>query len=441
MPSELLVSFLGAIQASLSVLLTIGAGVAAAQFGLITTHAAEEVSHLCVTMLLPCLMVVKLGSELHLDTIGNFVPIVIWATIYTVASIGIGMAAVAFFRLPKWAVPAIAFNNTQSLPLLLLQSLEATGVLSSLVGSDQMSDAIERARTYFLACSVISNTITFSQGPEWIVDKQEDHSTDPECQQSPQDGRGNDSLEEQRLGDDDDDDDHPPAQPDERTSLLPTKIVHWEHKVGDGISSFFRSYFYAFPRPIRKVLTAIGMFFNPPSIGAAIGLVIGLSPPLHRLFFEGMTEGGYFNAWLTSSLRNIGELFVSLQVIVVGVKLSLSLRLMKEGEDTGAGLTLGTVLCVIFIRFILWPAISIPLVWALATYTSILPKDPILYFALMVMPVGPTAMKVLALADVSGASQRVRMSVAKFLTLSYVVTPIISFAVVGALKAAEAAKE
>lgn len=76
MPSELLVSFLGAIQASLSVLLTISAGVAAAQFGLVTTHAAEEVSHLCVTMLLPCLMIVKLGSELHLDTIGNFVSIV-----------------------------------------------------------------------------------------------------------------------------------------------------------------------------------------------------------------------------------------------------------------------------------------------------------------------------------------------------------------------------
>lgn len=91
---------------------------------------------------------------------------------------------------------------------------------------------------------------------------------------------------------------------------------------------------------------------------------------------------------------------------------------MKESEDTGTGLPLGTVLCVIFIRFILWPAISIPLVWALATYTSILPNDPILYFTLMIMPVGPTAMKVLALADVSGASQKVRMSIAKFLTVS-----------------------
>ncbi|KAI1208842.1 auxin efflux carrier [Annulohypoxylon truncatum] len=446
MPSELLVSFLGAIQASLSVLITIGCGVAAAQFGLITTSAAEEVSHLCVTVLLPCLMIVKLGSELHLDTVVHFVPVVIWATIYTVTSIGIGMAAVAFFRLPKWAVPAIAFNNTQSLPLLLLQSLEATGVLSSLVGSGQTTDAIERARTYFLVGSVVSNTITFSLGPEWIVDKQEGNSIDPESQQPSQGGQG-ESFGEQQLRDDnidhsprDSESNDEPSDPDERTSLLPTKVVNLEHQIGNDFSSFFRSRFYACPRPVQKLLTAIGTFFNPPSVGAAIGLVIGLSPPLHRLFFSGMTEGGYFNAWLTASLKNIGELFVSLQVIVVGVKLSLSLRLMREGEDTDK-LPLGTILCIIFIRFVLWPAISIPLVWALATYTDILPNDPILWWALSMLPAGPTAMKVLALSDVSGASQSTRMSIAKFLTLSYVITPIISFAVVGALKAAEAAKE
>ncbi|KAI1105242.1 auxin efflux carrier [Jackrogersella minutella] len=448
MSSELLVSFLGAIQASLSVLLTIGCGVVAAQFGLVTTHAAEEVSRLCVNVLLPCLMIVKLGSELHLDTAMRFVPVVIWATIFTVISIGIGKASVALFRLPKWAVPAIAFNNTQSLPLLLLQSLEATGVLASLVGAGQTSDAIERARTYFLACSVINNTITFSQGAKWITGEQksseQDNSTDPESQQSQQDGYGSGEQRPRadsngHLTGESDDGDDDSGDPGERTSLLPRKVVYWEHKVGNGFTSVFRRCFYAAPIFVQKTFAAIGMFFNPPSIGAAIGLAIGLSPPLHRLFFNGMSEGGYFNAWLTSSLRNIGELFVSLQVIVVGVKLSLSLRLMKEGEDTGK-LPLGTVLCVIFIRFILWPAISIPLIWALAAHTNILPDDPMLWWALMMMPIGPTAMKVLALADVSGTSNTIRMSIAKFLTISYIVTPIVSFAVVGALKAAEAAK-
>ncbi|KAI1779959.1 hypothetical protein F4818DRAFT_160402 [Hypoxylon cercidicola] len=37
-------------------------------FGLVTTKAAEQLSQLCVKVLLPCLLMVKLGSELHLDT-------------------------------------------------------------------------------------------------------------------------------------------------------------------------------------------------------------------------------------------------------------------------------------------------------------------------------------------------------------------------------------
>ncbi|KAF3056576.1 putative transporter C5D6.04 [Daldinia childiae] len=434
MVSPLLISFLGAIQASLSVLLTIGYGVIAAQFGLVTTEAAEEVSHLCVNVLLPCLLITKLGSELHLDTVVNYVPIIIWAFIFTLSSIAIGKATVAFFRLPKWALPAIAFNNTESLPLLLLQSLETTGVLASLVGAGQTSDGIERARTYFLACSVVNNTITFSQGAKWITGEQDeqDDSTDSESQQFQENGQGCHSPVDEN-GDDSDD-------PNERTSLLPRKVVSWKRRIKNKLISQFQSYFQASPKPVQTILTAIGTFASPPFIGATIGIIIGLTPPLHRLFFNDMDEGGYFNAWLTSSLKNIGELFVSLQVIVVGVKLSLSLRRMKEGEEAGT-LSLSTVLSVTFVRFILWPAISIPLIWALVAYTDILPNDPMLWWALMMMPIGPTAMKVLALADISGADQKIRMSIAKFLTVSYIITPIVSFAVVGALEAAKAAKE
>ncbi|KAI0851392.1 membrane transport protein-domain-containing protein [Daldinia vernicosa] len=435
MVSPLLVSFLGAIQASLLVLLTISYGVIAAQFGLVTTDAAREVSHLCVTVLLPCLLITKLGSQLHLDTVVNYVPIIIWAIIFTVSSIAIGKAAVAFFRLPKWALPAIAFNNTESLPLLLLQSLETTGVLATLVGAGQASDGIERARTYFLACSVINNTITFSQGAKWITGDQhkQNDSTDPEGQRVQENGQGYHSPVDFENGDDAND-------PNERTSLLPKRVVSWERRVRNKLALRFRSHFRASPKPVQKTLAAIGTFANPPFIGATIGIIIGLTPPLHRLFFNDMDEGGYFNAVRMNTADLDGELFVSLQVIVVGVELSLSLRRMKEGEEAGT-LPLGTVLSITFVRFILWPAISIPLIWVLAAYTGILPNDPMLWWTLMMMPIGPTAMKVLALADISGADQKIRMSIAKFLTLSYIITPIVSFAVVGALEAAKAAKE
>jgi len=100
--------------------------------------------------------------------------------------------------------------------------------------------------------------------------------------------------------------------------------------------------------------------------------------------------------------------------------------------------------------------ISIPLIWAIASKTKLLDADPMLWFSMMLMPTGPPAMILVALTDVMGAAETVKMTVAKFLTvssyvhsipltnmqqISYAITPMICFAVVGALKATEAAME
>lgn len=69
-----------------------------------------------------------------------------------------------------------------------------------------------------------------------------------------------------------------------------------------------------------------------------------------------------------------------------------------------------------------------------------LDDDPILWFVMMLMPTGPPATKLTALADVSGTDEDEKMSIAKFVTISYAVSPIICFAVVGSLKAALAIK-
>lgn len=73
--SELIVPFLGAIQAAFSVLLTIVFGVVAAQCNLLSVNAAKEVSKLCVRMFLPALLIYKIGSNLHQDTGVRYVPI------------------------------------------------------------------------------------------------------------------------------------------------------------------------------------------------------------------------------------------------------------------------------------------------------------------------------------------------------------------------------
>lgn len=128
-------------------------------------------------------------------------------------------------------------------------------------------------------------------------------------------------------------------------------------------------------------------------MGAVLGAIIGLVPPLHRAFFADTEQGGYSKAWLASSVKNIGDLSAALQAIVVGMKLSQSQRKMKRREHSGAVPWRPTVFAM-SIRFNSWLLPSIPLIWALATKTRWLSDDSILWFAMMLKPMGPPAMLV-----------------------------------------------
>ena len=56
---------------------------------------------------------------------------------------------------------------------------------------------------------------------------------------------------------------------------------------------------------------------------------------------------------------------------------------------------------------------------------------------MMLMPIGPPALKLTAMADVSGADEKEKLTIAKFLTVAYAVSPLVAFGVVGGLKTCE----
>jgi predicted permease len=64
-----LVPFLGALQASLAVLLTIFAGVLAAQFDLLGEKSAKDISKVCVRLFLPALLIVNVGQQLNIESV------------------------------------------------------------------------------------------------------------------------------------------------------------------------------------------------------------------------------------------------------------------------------------------------------------------------------------------------------------------------------------
>ena len=351
----------------------------------------------------------------------------------------LGYVLTRVFKLPSWVTPAISFNNTTALPLLLIDSLNQTGVLDSLLMSetDTASAALLRAKSYFLVNAMIGDSLTFALGPKLLdgeepPEKNENDKPDNESQNGHQQHQ---EGPEQANGEFS----HPQeSETDEQTSLLPNFVVRNEESATRTTSHQASKGWAYLPHPIRSLLHFSYAFLHAPLIGAVTGAIIGLAPPLHKAFFGNPQDGGIFTAWLTDSVKKIGDLFPALQVVIVGVKLSSSMRKMKRGEDSG-NVPWRVVLLVTVIRFIIWPAISISVIYLLASKTKVLDDDPMLWFTMMLIPTGPSAMKLTALADVSGSSEREKMSIAKFLSITYALSPLICFTVVGALKACHAA--
>ena len=299
---------------------------------------------------------------------------------------GLGFFATRAFKLPVWVTPALAFNNTTSLPLLLMESLDATGILRSILMSktDTSSAAIDRAKSYFLVNSMVSNSLTFALGPRLLRPHEEDAPHNPQgteakgsnLQHEEDVENGSTPVPEPQSGEDRLDGNHAgqvhgggdDAQEgqeqtheegmqefiNEETSLLPKAVVKSGNRAEREGYKEGKLWWDEMPEWAQSTLSLFYAFLNAPLFGAVIGAIIGLVPALHRLFFNETYEGGYLKAWLTASVENIGGLFAALQIIVVGVKLSQSLRNMKRGEDSGS-VPWRSMVFITSIRFILWP--------------------------------------------------------------------------------------
>lgn len=274
--------------------------------------------------------------------------LLVWSISYTLLSILIGRTLTRIFKLPAWVTPAIAFNNTTSLPLLLIQSLKQTQILDAiLIGGESGSDAMDRAESYFLINAMVSNSLTFALGPRLLKPGDED---------APDNEDGTEDVEENSdsRGQNGDMERGPDGIIDEQTSLLPQRIIHPTNRVEKKGYLRTKDWYNRLSPYTQEALAIVWQFANAPLMGAIVGAVIGLTPALHRLFFSPSNEGGYLNAWMTTAIKNIGELFASTQIIVVGVKLSQSMLKMKRGEDSGE-VSKGSLALVTFFRFIIWP--------------------------------------------------------------------------------------
>lgn len=224
--------------------------------------------------------------------------------------------------------PAITFNNVISFPLLLTQALQATGALDSILwgSSDSPSDAVTRARSYFLVNAMIADSLTFGIGHKLLGGPSNEDAPDKK------DESKDDQSEETVIEDQNGQDFEEQARATEETSLLPNKVVRFDVSIQRKLARFGKEIWDKLPSFVQTVLAEASGFVSPPLVGAIGGVIVGLVPVLQTAFFKDTFEGGYLNAWLTKSIENIGELFTALQVVVVGVKLRAGMPLVFLGE-------------------------------------------------------------------------------------------------------------
>jgi predicted permease len=407
-------SFLAAIQASLSVLLVIFYGGLAAKFKLLDGTTAKTISKISVRMFLPALLFAKIGSELHLESASRYGIILIWAILAHLLSFFIGLFAHRAFGFPDWITVAIMFNNTTSYPLLLVQALDETGILAGIViGNETSREAIERAKSYFLVFATVSSCLTFAVGPR-LIDSEHAPEPDKEIDENEADGEINETTALLVPG-------LPTSNSPEirrRSVILRDRepTVNYDRRP----SVLPKSRWASLSPRTRWWLLFILDFFNAPLLGAVAGAIVGLIPFLHTSFFSDTQDGGFFTAWLTASIQTIGSIFVPLPILVAGVSLYsnyANARAHPNHSSTSKSLLIPTAF-ILVVRFVVWPVISIAIVYGLAKRTTILGDDPMLWFALMLMPTGPPAMKLITMVQASDGDEEEEHKIATLLTVS-----------------------
>ncbi|OCF71832.1 hypothetical protein I204_07895 [Kwoniella mangroviensis CBS 8886] len=401
--SEILSTTWSAVEASISVILVLVYGFFASKWKLLSPEGEESASKLCVTLFLPALLFSEIGPLASWDKLKDYWVILVYAVVFQLISWIFGAIGVIGFGMPQWIIPCMVFNNATSLPLLLFSSLGKNGTLSPLVKNDDLDAVLDRGQVFFLINALVCNLTRFSFGPVMMKKHPLDiphpwsHSESPHAIK-----KVREVLNE--------DQDYPAIEPysgdNENAPLLHEARQHG--KKGWKIAKILQQ--------------SLAGFMNPPMYGGLAAIVAGLIPFLHNWLFK---KGAWLSP-LSDSIDKIGKLYAALQMLVIGAHLKT-----KKGSRP----PIFPLIYLFIFRFVVMPVISISMVYGIrkAVGDKIL-NDPVLDFIMMLAPVGPPALTLAAIVEMSDTDEDVETAVAKTIVISYALTPLISVSVTAALQ-------
>jgi len=192
--------------------------------------------------------------------------------------------------------------------------------------------------------------------------------------------------------------------------------------------------------PLTETLVRIfHKVFQPPVIGALLGLLIASFPNL-RGFFQNIWGDEVRAApmkWMFDGVYKVGQAAVPINMTILGINLSSTFQKKKPKKSSGRGdehndddekskiLPTQTMLAVVIGKMIVMPVIGIVSTWILQLYFIDFPEeiDATCFLVMMIVFITPTANNVMVMVELSGSSSKEGM--ARLIGWQYVVSPVV----------------
>ena len=372
-----------ALSAMATTVLVTGAGAYVKKRELFPPVAQKSVSKLVVHLFLPALLLSRVANTVSPEHLVSWAAVPLIACFMVAAGASLGyllVLALARHDVAGFAMAAVAFGNTTSLPLAMMASL-AHGEALRRDEDDSVDDIMARGTAYVL---VFTLPVTLLR---WTVAYDLMGSNMPRTANAAADYSHVIELAEQPAGGDDGD-------------VEEVVVGGEEEQEGDGEDGedgvHVREAVVAAAAVVDEPLTLrqrIRKMFNPPIYASLLGIAIGLVTPVKGLLFG----SGAPLAFVTNALTITGEATVPAVMIGLGATLYNGPNSASVGRRLLGG--------ILVLRLVCMPLVGFAVIHAFDRF-GWLPADPTFRAVMMLEFATPPAINLSTMATLHGRMEK-----------------------------------
>ena len=377
-------------------LIVVAAGVLLERRGALTHEVRQGLSKAAASVLVPCLLIDKLSGVVTPAVLATAWPILPFGLIYVTIGCAfgalVGLGAPQNIRRP--VVAACAFANSQAMPIILIDVIGP-----ELFGDDGSDLGISYIGLYMIVYLLLQWTVgaalldvpllSVGGGSTQMVGPMNGHKN----------GSSSDAIELPEV-------EEAPAMEEGGSSRQSRRE---ERRDAAGVSTLLDQ--TAAPRPSagRVVLAVLRRVASPPIYGIAIGVTIGLVPPLRSLLVEPHAP----LAFVRQAISLLGDASIPLNTMLLGASLSHGPTWSAVPKRVVAG--------VVLTKLALLPLAALLVAFILTRALTNIP--PLLLLVILMESATPTANNLMMMTELAGGKASQMMATVLF--AQYLFAPIL----------------